>query len=443
MASPSLKSRILGLAPGHDGAPVARGAEQEPGPVATWRRTPSLVVLTLLASVVNYGSNIVFGRLLDPAGFGELTALLALGTIIVVPTAAAQTVVGERIASYAAQRSMDDVRYLIRFAVGHAALLAVGVGFLYMLALPLVVSGLDLRQPGPAIALGAFIMLTFLQPIALAVLQGLDRFTAFGSVQLAVAVSRLAFGVPWVLLGGGAGGAIAGQAVGVAVVLVGTTWLLRDLVLGSGTGAATRGMKRRPDSRAVIASGAFIAFAVLSNLDLLLAKIFLEPDDVGVYAAISTVGKIVLFLPAAITVALVPNAARAQRTTGDSAHVLQVAARLVAVTAAAAAIPAALVPELVISTMFGSKYAAAADGILPIVIAGAALSLLYLLVVYSVTIEDRRWPILLALGVGAQVIGIALFHDSPAQVATAQAVAAVLVLAINEAGFHSIVRTRS
>lgn len=408
--------------------------------MGTWRGAPALVVLTLLASAINYASNIVFGRLLDPAGYGELTALLALGIIIVVPTAAAQTVVAERVAVYAALREMDDVRYLVRFAVAHAGLLAIAVGFVYMLALPLVVAALDLGQPGPAIALGAFIMLAFLQPIALGVLQGLDRFTAFGSMQVAIALSRLVFGVPWVLLGGGAGGAIAGQAVGVAFVLVGTAWLLRDLVLGAGTGAATRGLRRRPDSRAVFASGAFIAFAVLSNLDLLLAKIFLEPDDVGVYAAIATVGKVVLFLPAAIAVALVPNAARAQRTEGDSRRILRVAARLVAVTAALAAIPAALVPATVVDTMFGAPYAAAADGVLPIVIAGAALSLLYLLVVYSVTIQDRRWPVLLTLGVGVQVVGIALFHDSPADVATVQAVATVAVLVVNEVGFHAIVR---
>lgn len=430
-------------APSREDASEAEATGEPSDATGTLRRAPALIVLTLLASAINYASNIVFGRLLDPAGFGELTALLALGTIIVVPTAAAQTVVAERVAVYAARGSMNDVRYLVRFAIAHAGLLAVAVGFLFMLALPLTVSALDLGQPGPAIALGAFIMLAFLQPVALAVLQGLDRFTAFGTMQVSIALSRMVFGVPWILLGGGAGGAIGGQAVGVAVVLIGTTWLLRDLLLGSGTGAATRGLKRLPDRRAVFASGAFVAFAVVSNLDLLLAKIFLDPDDVGVYAAITTVGKIVLFLPAAIAVALVPNAARAHSTEGDSQRVLRVAARLVAVTAIAAAIPAALVPGKVIGTMFGASYAEAADGILPIVIAGAALSLLYLLVVYSVTVEDRRWPVLLGLGVAIQVIGVALFHDSPVQVAQVQAVATVAVLAVNEIGFHSIMRTRA
>ena len=41
------------------------------------------------------------------------------------------------------------------------------------------------------------------------------------------------------------------------------------------------------------------------------AKIFLTAEESGLYAALATVGKVVTFLPAAIAVTLVPNAARA------------------------------------------------------------------------------------------------------------------------------------
>jgi len=50
------------------------------------------VVLTLLASITNYASNLIFSRVLSPASFGDLTALLALLVVITVPTGAAQTV---------------------------------------------------------------------------------------------------------------------------------------------------------------------------------------------------------------------------------------------------------------------------------------------------------------------------------------------------------------
>jgi O-antigen/teichoic acid export membrane protein len=406
------------------------------------RGVPVMVALTLVASALNYLSSVVFSRVLDPVGFGELTSLLALSVILTIPTGAAQTVIAERVAVHSHAGDTNALRYLIRHAVGHVAAIAAVVALLYVLAIPLVIEALNLRVPGPAIALSAMILLGFLVPIAFAVLQGLDRFVTFGLMLVAVSLSRIVFGVSWAWAGGGAGGAIAGQALGMAVILLLSAWILRDKLLRRGTGAATSGLRRRPDVRTVSASGAFIAFAVISNLDVLLAKVFMSGEQVGIYAAVATVGKIVTFMPAAIAVAMVPDAARAQHSEGDSSRVLRLSALLVAGTAIAAAIPAAVAPGLLVSLMFGPGYEAAESGVLPIVCAGAGLAMLNLLVVYSVAIRDQRWVLLLAAGVVVQVVGVALFHGSPTEVATVQAVAALAVLALNEAFSHSLVWRR-
>jgi O-antigen/teichoic acid export membrane protein len=280
---------------------------------------------------------------------------------------------------------------------------------------------------------------SFLLPIALGSLQGMDRYLAYGVMFLAIAVARIAFGVPWAHTAhGGSGGAIAGQALGVCVVLVGAAWLLRSDLIGRGTGAASSGLRRRPDMLAVLASLAFIGFAVITNLDILLAKLFLPSDEVGEYAALSTIGKVVMFLPAAIAVVMVPNAARARHSRQDAGRVLRIAAMLVAVTTIVTAVPAALAPEFVIESMFGAKYLDAASGVLPMVSAGAGMALLYLLVIYTVAIEDRRWTMLLAGGILLQVLGISLFHESPAQIALVQAIVVGLVLIGNEIAFHRL-----
>ncbi|HTC73645.1 MAG TPA: hypothetical protein VK655_12220, partial [Solirubrobacteraceae bacterium] len=59
------------------------------------RATTVMVGLTLMASATNYASNIIFSRLLSPASYGDLTALIAFSVIAAVPTGAAQTVVAE------------------------------------------------------------------------------------------------------------------------------------------------------------------------------------------------------------------------------------------------------------------------------------------------------------------------------------------------------------
>ena len=126
----------------------------------------------------------------------------------------------------------------------------------------------------------------------------------------------------------------------------------------------------------------------------------------GLYAALATVAKVVIFLPGAVAVVMVPNAARARHSPEASRRVLRLAALLVLATTLVAAIPAALAPELVVRVMFGSDYVNASDGVLPIVGAGAGLALLYLLVTYAVAIDDRRWTLLLLAGVVAQILRV-------------------------------------
>jgi O-antigen/teichoic acid export membrane protein len=404
------------------------------------RATTVMIGLTLLASVTNYGSNVIFSRLLSPASYGDLTALIAFSVIAAVPTGAAQTIVAERIAVLLADGEHDRVRYLIRHAVAHIGMIALTLGLVYALCIPLLKQALSLQALGPAIALAPLLVLSFLIPVAFGVLQGMERFVALGAMMLAVAMSRVVIGVPWTLAGGGAGGALFGQALGCLLVLGATAYLSRNYVLRAGTGAARAGLRRRPDRRTLAAGGVFIGFALISNLDVLLAKLMLSAHAAGEYAALVTVEKIVIFLPGAVAVVMVPSAAKAMHLDGSSRRVLRIAALLVAVTTSVVAVPAALAPHMLLRLMFGPKYVGAAAGVLPIVCAGTCLALLYLLVVYTVAIQDRRLVWLLAAGVVVQVSSIVALHASPAQVATVQASVIALLLIVNECLFHPILR---
>ncbi|HEY7379632.1 MAG TPA: oligosaccharide flippase family protein [Gaiella sp.] len=402
-----------------------------------------LSVLTLLASGVNYLSNLVFSRLLTPESYGDLTALLALSVVIGVPLAAAQTRIAERVAALSAAGDERRLRYTIRHALGHLAVVAAVCTAVYALAIPLVDDLFDLQAPGPAIALAPLLFVGFLFPVLYGTLQGLERYVAFGLVLLAVALSRLLFGVPWVEAGGGAGGAIGGQAIGMAVCLLLLLWFLRGQYESTGEHAARSGMRRRPNVRAVIQGGAFVTFALLANMDVVLAKLFLAPDEAGDYAALATIGKIVTFLPAVAAVLIVPRVARAGPSARARAGVLRRSAAFCLGAALLAAVPAAIAPGPVVDVMFGDEYAGAESGVLPIVVAGAGLSLIYLLVVFTVTIEDLRWTLLPLAAVGLQVAGITAFHASAAEVAVVQAVVVTVVLLTNEVRFHSFLRPPS
>jgi O-antigen/teichoic acid export membrane protein len=406
-------------------------------PVAT------LVVLTTAASALNYASSLVFSRVLTPASFGDYTALLALTVIVAVPTGAAQTVIAARIAELRAREDAGGIRFFVRHALAHIAAVSLVLGVLYTACIPLLVELLDLQATGPAIALIPLLMLSFFTPAAFGLLQGFERFAALGWVLLLIAASRIVFGVPWALAdAGGAGGPLGGQAVGNAIALGIIAGLLGGSVLvGSGTGAARSGVRRRPDRRSLEVGGAFVAFAVLSNADVLLAKLFLSPTAGGHYAALATLEKVMLFLPGAVALAIVPEAARARLDDVGSRDVLRRGVLWVLGSSLIVAIPPLVAPSLTLRLMFGAEYTDAAGGVRPIIVAGAGLALLYLLIVFTVTLQERRLRLLLIGGMLGQVAAIAAVHGSVAAVALAQMVVVLALLAANEAWGYPIVRS--
>src|SRR4051812_18077244 len=136
----------------------------------------AMVVFTMVANVANYGSSLIFSRMLNPQGYGDLTSLLALSVMLSIPTGAAQTVISERVAVYRLLGDVHTMRYLVRHSLAHIGVIAGVVTLIYAACIPLIVPIFDLQAPGPAIALTPLVFLSFLQPVVLGALQGTERF---------------------------------------------------------------------------------------------------------------------------------------------------------------------------------------------------------------------------------------------------------------------------
>ena len=217
-----------------------------------------------------------------------------------------------------------------------------------------------------------------------------------GFLLLLVAVSRIAFGVPWTLAGGGAGGPLFGQALGTLVALGVTAWVMRAYVLRRGTGRRPRassiagspdpGRRRRLHRvRADLATSTCCwpsCSLAHSAGDVRGART--DREDHHLPARRDRRGDGAERRKA--------RHSRAQRRRGAP---LRRTARRRATTCWSPC-PRRSRRALSCATMFGHRIPGATHGVLPIVLAGAALALLYLLVVYTVAIQDRRWVWLLA-----------------------------------------------
>jgi len=366
-----------------------------------------------VANAGNYGFNLVMAFLLGPEAYGALAALLALVLVGSVPGLALQAVVARRTA-LAGGPVWPGARWL----VGRAGL---GLGLLAVLAGPGLVLFLHLEGAVPVFWLALALAPTPLLFAVQGLLQGRERFGALAAVMVTGATVKLAIGLALVVMGLGVSGALAGVAAG------GILAALAGLRLAA---PPTPGGATRPEPgwwREVgVATTGLLGLFLLANLDVLLARHYLDRAAAGRYALGAVVAKIAFWAPQFVVTVVFPRlvgGADPRRLLGISALVIGGFGGLLAATLAVADGLGLAVPVL------GGGYAGLGP-LLPLFAAlGTGLALVQLLLFEGIATRDRRMgrAVVAALVAEAALVAGPL-HGSVGQVAGA-ALAVVATLA--------------
>jgi len=415
--------------------------------------------------------------LLGPEAYGALAALLALVLVGSVPGLALQAVVARRVALAGSGRapsggSWPGVGWLVGRAGLALALLTVAIG-------PGLVLFLHLDSAVPVLWLALALAPTPLLFAVQGLLQGRERFGALAAVLLAGAGVKLAVGLALVAAGLGISGAMAGVAAGgLLAALAG----LRLAARGSGAAAPAPGSPRRgavdrrgnqpsgqgavdsrgnqPSGSATLPSGApppqraaaagpegvaaarpsstwwrevggattgLLGLFLLANVDVLLARHYLDRAAAGRYALGAVVAKIAFWAPQFVVTVIFPRLVGAtdpRRLLGGSALLIAGFGGLLAGGLAVADRVGLIVPVL------GGGYEGLGP-LLPVFAAlGTGLALVQLLLFEGIATRDRRMGRAVVVALVAEVALIAgPLHGSVGQVAGA-ALAVVAALAV-------------
>jgi O-antigen/teichoic acid export membrane protein len=387
-----------------------------------------------VANAGNYAFNLVMAFLLGPEAYGALAALLALVLVGSVPGLALQAVVARR-TTLAGGAAWPGVGWL----VGRAG---AGLAALTLLAGPGLVLFLHLDSAVPVAWLALALAPTPLLFAVQGLLQGRERFGALAVVMLAGAGVKLAAGLFLVAAGFGVSGAMAGVAAGgLLAALAG----LHLATAGSPAPAGSRSPEgtpatpgatgtARPVARAGwwrevgTASAGLLGLFLLANVDVLLARHYLDRAAAGRYALGAVVAKIAFWAPQFVVTVVFPRlvgAADPRRLLAGSALLIAGFGGLLAVVLALADGVGVAVPVL------GAGYAGLGP-LLPLFAGlGTALALVQLLLFEGIATSDRRLGRAVAVALVAEVALVAgPLHGSVAQIAgTALAVALALAAA--------------
>ncbi len=375
---------------------------------------------TLLANVLGYAFSVVGARGLGPAEFGALGALLGLVLVGSVPGLALQAVVARRVAVANRHDRQKVVDSLARVAVGVA--LATGVATAVLA--PALGGYLRTGTTGVLWLAASLVPLTLVSAQQGA-LQGEERFTRLASLFVAAAGLRLLGGGLAVVAGGGPSAVLAGTALGsLAAAVVGR--VLLPVRTGRGTGRSVR-RAVLPELGTVVVG--LLAFVLVSNLDILLARRYLGADQAGLYAVGSVFTKGALWAPQAVVVLVFPRLSRAgggRVLAGATAGVTALGVVLVSAVA--------LIGGPLVRLVFGDSYAELGERAWWFTALGALLALGQLLVFSGFARQHRQLPWAVGLVAAVELLVVTLWqHDTLEHVLVTALCAAGTVVALGAA----------
>jgi len=268
--------------------------------MATARGGGAIAVAMAVMNVATYGFQMVAARLVGPSAYGAIASLMALLMVVAVLQLGLQATAARRISSTPGH--VAQIESVILRVTYRAALV---LGGLLLVASPLVRLLLQLDSVVPALVLAvAAVPLTVMGGQA-GILQGERRWLALAAVYLAVGLPRLLVGTAFVLWRPTETSAMVGVMIGLLLPVAVGWWALRR---GREVGETSEDHTAGPILReTLISSQALLAFFVLSNLDIVVARHLLDDHDAGLYAGGLILTKAVLFLPQFVVVIAFPS----------------------------------------------------------------------------------------------------------------------------------------
>lgn len=383
----------------------------------------ALLLLTVnLANALHFVFHLVMARMLGPAGYGVLAALLACLYVLNVIAESVQTV----LARYASRAgSAGRVHTLLARSLRRAARATLPLLGVWLLAAVALAHWLHIPYPLSALfslALAGVVLL----PVNRGVLQGTRRFGALGiNFVLEVGV-KLGLGMAAVALGWKEAGAVGAVGLSLCAAFALSFPPLRDLLRAPAEPAEDPDLHYGLPVLAVTAT-----VMVFYSLDVLLARAFFPAAVAGRYAIASFLAKGILLGTMPVTRAMFPIATEAAERRGDVRRVLAGALAILAACLAPALAVFALVPDRLVRLAAGPGYGDgdAAAVLLPLGVALSLMSVSNALLLWRLSLGRPRFWAALPLLVAMELAALLLFHGSLREYALAVAGSNVLFLA--------------
>lgn len=391
-----------------------------------------MFIATVVGGACNYIYQLYMGRALGPEAYGVFGSLFAIFYIISVLTGTIQTGGARFVSKFRGEGEQGNISYFLAGLQKRMVFFGI-ISFLVFVSISgWIASFLKIGSSMPVIILGTVFLFSLLLPVNLSALQGLQKFVPLGYNTVLNFSSKLIFGVILVSIGFGVNGALGALTIGIVIALIASFFPLRTFL------SKDPFLKRKRLRKEILSPSvkvfslekkrcfnfselyryslptmiAMFCFAVPANVDVIIAKHFFTAHSAGLYTAASALGKIILFLPGAITVVMFPKVSEMYTQKKDTHGILNRSLLYTGMLSGVVAVGYCFFPYLAVKISFGYEYMEAIPLVKLYGVAMFFFSLTVVLMQYSLAIYDLKYVYGFAFFTFIEIGLLSVFHSS-------------------------------
>jgi len=273
----------------------------------------------LLANFMSYFYRIAMGRMLGPATFGELIAIISMFLILSTLAAPFQEVGARYAAVYQARNSLSNIgEFFLNFSFAGILVGTILLKF-GMIFKQFFIRFLNLSSLSNFYFLLMIVFTFFIVSVGWGILHGLQRFLQLGVSQLVDSFGKLIFGVVFVLLGFKLTGALAGILVSMFLSYAVVLYFCRDVVGGEKNKIReeTKVKNREVIKYMVLSFLTLLLLNIFLNIDVVLAKRYFSEHETGIYSGVATLGQATFLMGQLLGGIIFPIAVYQKEKKGD------------------------------------------------------------------------------------------------------------------------------
>lgn len=384
---------------------------------------------TSFANFLNFLFQPLVAHSLSASDFSAFRSLISIFTVISAPLVAIQLTLAKYISEFNARSQIVKIRFLLSDFFKKTFILAIATFLLFWLVSVNIMNALKISSASSVYLLAILVALAWISPVLSGGIQGLEFFGWWTSVSVLSGILKLILAFWFLLLGYNIGGALGALLVSSLMGIFIFYFPLRQ-------NFTLKTLKEDINYKQIliyllpVAISHFCFFGMV-NFDMILVRRFFTPQYSGFYSLAQLIGNIFLFLPAAISTVMLPRTSGLNAKNMDSFSTLKRSLLYVFSLCILAFLAYNLFPDFILRILTGRTYPEPVFLGRLFSISMTFFALLYILIMYFLSIRDLRFLKYLIPFTIAEYLVINFLHNTLVQVQITLCINSILLFFVH------------